>query len=172
MCQKLYPKGCYPDGHPQLALSLYNLGSLLQAQGDYAKAEPFLRDALKMYLAQLRRFADLKSEAEALNSLASLPLTRDGFLTDSPPLLPLGPNTMNPSGSRKPSSSASSSAVTLRRRLPQMMRRVSWPLNSAAPANDWHVSPLCPLRTPKPTPSDSANSPWRKKRRNRNWLDA
>ena len=46
--QRLYPKKEYPDGHPELAESLYCLGSFLQAQGEYAKAEPFFRDALAM----------------------------------------------------------------------------------------------------------------------------
>jgi CHAT domain-containing protein/Flp pilus assembly protein TadD len=46
--QKLYlPRG-YPQGHPDLALSLNSLGYLLQARGDLAGAEPFLRDALAM----------------------------------------------------------------------------------------------------------------------------
>jgi CHAT domain-containing protein/Tfp pilus assembly protein PilF len=83
MNQKLYPKGRFPDGHPDLALSLNNLGGLLEDQGEYARAEPFFRDALAVYEAQLRNFADLKAEAEALNRLAALPHTRDGFLTAS-----------------------------------------------------------------------------------------
>src|SRR5215813_12501258 len=32
--QKLYPKEGYPQGHPHLASSLNNLGSLLQARGE------------------------------------------------------------------------------------------------------------------------------------------
>jgi tetratricopeptide (TPR) repeat protein len=46
--QKLYPKEKYPQGHPALTLSLNNLGYLLQAQGEYARAEPFYREALTM----------------------------------------------------------------------------------------------------------------------------
>src|SRR5262245_23935224 len=42
MRQQLYPKDKYPQGHPQLAQSLSNLGALLQARGDYAKALPYL----------------------------------------------------------------------------------------------------------------------------------
>ena len=49
MYQKLYPKDSYPQGHPDLATSLNNLGFLLQAQGEYGKAEPFFRQALAMY---------------------------------------------------------------------------------------------------------------------------
>jgi tetratricopeptide (TPR) repeat protein len=48
MRHKLYPKEKYPDGHPDLATSLNNLGGLLQARGEYAQAEPFYRDALAM----------------------------------------------------------------------------------------------------------------------------
>jgi CHAT domain-containing protein/tRNA A-37 threonylcarbamoyl transferase component Bud32/Tfp pilus assembly protein PilF len=88
MNQKLYPRKRYADGHPELARSLNNLGFLLKAQGEYARAEPFFRDALEMYAAQLRSFADLKSEAEAFNRLADLPPTRDGFLTLSRHLPP------------------------------------------------------------------------------------
>src|SRR5262249_23587463 len=46
--QQLYPKDKYPDGHPDLATSLNNLGLLLQAQGEYGQAEPYLRQALQM----------------------------------------------------------------------------------------------------------------------------
>ena len=46
--RKLYPQAKYPDGHPDLATSLNNLGGLLQARGEYAEAEPFCRDALAM----------------------------------------------------------------------------------------------------------------------------
>ena len=38
MRQALYPKDRYPHGHPDLATSLNNLGSLLEAQGDYGRA--------------------------------------------------------------------------------------------------------------------------------------
>jgi CHAT domain-containing protein len=48
MRQKLYPKGKYPDGHPELAISLNNLGLLLRDRGEYPRAEPFFRDALAM----------------------------------------------------------------------------------------------------------------------------
>jgi CHAT domain-containing protein/Tfp pilus assembly protein PilF len=88
MRQKFYPKARFPDGHPDLAESLNNLGSLLEGQGEYTRAERFYRDALAMYEAQLRTFAGLKAEAEALNRLAQLPRTRDGFLTVSRHLPP------------------------------------------------------------------------------------
>jgi CHAT domain-containing protein/Tfp pilus assembly protein PilF len=49
LLQKVYPKEKYPNGHVELAVSLNNLGLLLQAQGDYGKAEPFYREALEMF---------------------------------------------------------------------------------------------------------------------------
>jgi CHAT domain-containing protein len=48
MWQALYPKARYPQGHPDLATSLTNLGLLLKERGEYARAEPFFRDALAM----------------------------------------------------------------------------------------------------------------------------
>jgi CHAT domain-containing protein/tetratricopeptide (TPR) repeat protein len=49
MTQALYPKARYPQGHSRrLTLILHNLGSVLQAQGKYAQAEPLVRQALEM----------------------------------------------------------------------------------------------------------------------------
>ncbi|MCI0461311.1 MAG: CHAT domain-containing protein, partial [Gemmataceae bacterium] len=48
MYEQLYPRDKYPQGHPDLAQSLDNLGSLLQEQGEYATAEGYYRDALSM----------------------------------------------------------------------------------------------------------------------------
>jgi tetratricopeptide (TPR) repeat protein len=48
MLQKLYPKERYPDGHPNLAASLNNLGTLMQARVDYGKALGYLEWALAM----------------------------------------------------------------------------------------------------------------------------
>jgi hypothetical protein len=48
LLQRVYPKEKFPNGHPRLAVSLNDLGSLLKDQGEYAKAEPFLRQALEM----------------------------------------------------------------------------------------------------------------------------
>src|SRR5262245_3238756 len=47
--RQLYSKAHFPQGHPDLALSLHNLGFFLQARGELAQAEPYLRDALAMY---------------------------------------------------------------------------------------------------------------------------
>ena len=48
MYQALYPKERYPQGHPDLARSLNNLGVLLRAQGDYGEAQGYLQRALEM----------------------------------------------------------------------------------------------------------------------------
>ena len=48
MRQQLYPKEAFPDGHPDLALSLSNLAYILQAQGRLHLAESLCRDALAM----------------------------------------------------------------------------------------------------------------------------
>ena len=48
MYEALYPKDAYPHGHPDLAISLNNLGSLLKAQGDYGGARGYLERALAM----------------------------------------------------------------------------------------------------------------------------
>jgi CHAT domain-containing protein len=81
MRHKLYPPARYPDGHPQLALSLSNLGGLLQDRGEYGRAEPLFRDALAINLALSQRLADTAAEAEALNYAASLPHSRDVYLS-------------------------------------------------------------------------------------------
>jgi len=49
--QRVYSRDKYPDGHPALAQSLNWLGIVLQAQGEYGKAEPFYRQGLDMYQA-------------------------------------------------------------------------------------------------------------------------
>ena len=48
MRKKLYPADKYPNGHPNLARSLNNMGFLLEDQGDYGRTKPFYRDALVM----------------------------------------------------------------------------------------------------------------------------
>jgi CHAT domain-containing protein/Tfp pilus assembly protein PilF len=46
--EALYPKSKYPQGHPDLANSLYALGFLLHAQREYAQALPYYQRALAM----------------------------------------------------------------------------------------------------------------------------
>jgi tetratricopeptide (TPR) repeat protein len=49
--RRAFPKDEFPQGHSEVAGSLNNLGFVLQAQREYAKAEPFFREALAMYEA-------------------------------------------------------------------------------------------------------------------------
>jgi CHAT domain-containing protein/Tfp pilus assembly protein PilF len=49
ICQRLYSKAQYPQGHPDLATSLNNLGIMLQHQGKYAQAYTYYQKALAMY---------------------------------------------------------------------------------------------------------------------------
>jgi tetratricopeptide (TPR) repeat protein len=81
MYERLYPKDKYPYGHPDLAGSLDNLGILLRAQGEYAKALPYVEKALATREDLADAFLATASEVEALNRLASLPFTRDGYLS-------------------------------------------------------------------------------------------
>ena len=37
MCKRLYPPDKYPDGHPDLAMSLSNLGELLESGASTAR---------------------------------------------------------------------------------------------------------------------------------------
>jgi CHAT domain-containing protein/tetratricopeptide (TPR) repeat protein len=48
LCRRLYPRARFPDGHSTLAGALNNMGALLEASGDYTRAEPYFRDALEM----------------------------------------------------------------------------------------------------------------------------
>src|SRR5262245_27523866 len=48
LSRRLYANQHYPDGHPDLAASLNNLGVLLRDRGEYARAEPLYQDALAM----------------------------------------------------------------------------------------------------------------------------
>ena len=38
MCQKLYPKERFPDGHAELAASLSNMGDVFESLGESGKA--------------------------------------------------------------------------------------------------------------------------------------
>jgi CHAT domain-containing protein/tetratricopeptide (TPR) repeat protein len=48
LLERLYPKTDYPDGHPDLATSLNNLGLLLRDQGDYGGSRGYYERALAM----------------------------------------------------------------------------------------------------------------------------
>jgi CHAT domain-containing protein len=47
----LFPQEKYPEGHPDLAASLYSLGLLHYVTGEHGKAEPLCLEALAMYRA-------------------------------------------------------------------------------------------------------------------------
>jgi CHAT domain-containing protein len=83
MCRAVYPPERFPRGHPDLARNLTTFGGLHHRAGEYAKAEPLLREALAMYGQLLRQYADLAAEAEGRNFAATLPLVRDGLLSNS-----------------------------------------------------------------------------------------
>src|SRR5262249_49264247 len=46
--EQLYPASTHPDGHPDLATSINNLGALLRDRGDCAGAQPLYERALAM----------------------------------------------------------------------------------------------------------------------------
>jgi CHAT domain-containing protein len=81
MYESLYPKDKYPQGHPHLAISLINLGGLLKDQGEYGKAMDYSQRALTMVEGLNDVFLASASEAEGLNYLAKIPLTRDSYLS-------------------------------------------------------------------------------------------
>jgi CHAT domain-containing protein len=83
MFQRLYPADKYPQGHPDLAQGLANLGLLLQAQGEYGQALGYCRQALDVRGRLAGAFADAASEAEALNYLTSLPTAHNALLSCS-----------------------------------------------------------------------------------------
>jgi CHAT domain-containing protein len=75
MRRRLYPADTYPDGHPDLAGSLNNLGYVLEAQGRPAAAEPLFREALAMRrrLYPADTYPDGHPDlAGSLNNLASV----------------------------------------------------------------------------------------------------
>jgi tetratricopeptide (TPR) repeat protein len=81
MRRKLYPAGKLPDVNLELAYTLHSLGELLRDRGEYARAEGPLREALTIYQRLGDRLAQSAPEAQALNLVASFPLTRDTYLS-------------------------------------------------------------------------------------------
>jgi tetratricopeptide (TPR) repeat protein/CHAT domain-containing protein len=68
--QKLYPKTEYPQGHPDLAASLYNLAALYKSMGHYAQAEQLYlqaRDIVTTCIGEAH-----PNYAAILNNLAGL----------------------------------------------------------------------------------------------------
>ena len=48
MREKLYPVSKFPDGHPELAHSLNDMGLMLHAMGDYSKSLDYHKRSLLM----------------------------------------------------------------------------------------------------------------------------
>ena len=75
MRRTLFPKERFPNGHPELAKSINHLGALHWAAGEYARAEPFLREALVICSALYpkERFPSGHPDlAASINNLAAL----------------------------------------------------------------------------------------------------
>jgi CHAT domain-containing protein/Tfp pilus assembly protein PilF len=81
MSEALYPKDKYPLGHPHVMASLNHVGGLLDLMGEPGKALSYWERALAMRAGLNEAFLAAASEAQALNYLAKLPLTRDGYLS-------------------------------------------------------------------------------------------
>ncbi len=71
IARQLYPTAEYPDGHPDLATSLNNLGFLLWSQRKFPEAEPLFREALAMRQRLYAR-SDHPELARSLNNLGVL----------------------------------------------------------------------------------------------------
>src|SRR5262249_46333507 len=74
MRRALFPKANYPNGHPDLATSINNLGMLHWAAGEYGKAEPLYREALEMYRALYPKARSLDGPPALARSLNTLGL--------------------------------------------------------------------------------------------------
>jgi CHAT domain-containing protein/tetratricopeptide (TPR) repeat protein len=82
MRESLYPKDRYPRGHPDLATSLNNLGSLLQDQGSYGEARGYLERGLAMRESLYPRDRYPRGHpdlATSLNNLGSLLWAQDAY---------------------------------------------------------------------------------------------
>src|SRR5208283_239214 len=60
------------ENHPDYAISLSNLGLLYRDQGDYARAEPLVREAVTISFNQLEATAVIQSQRQQLRMLESV----------------------------------------------------------------------------------------------------
>jgi tetratricopeptide (TPR) repeat protein len=81
MYQTLYPKERFKDGHPDLAVSLNNMGTVLRSLGESGKALTYHEQALAMYQKLSRRESGQSSEARALTYRERQPFTRDAYIS-------------------------------------------------------------------------------------------
>src|SRR5262249_51468364 len=72
MYRRLFPPERFPAGHPHVAISLNNLGTLLGARGAHGQAEPLHRDALAMYRPLYPQAPFPDAHAHPPNSLNNL----------------------------------------------------------------------------------------------------
>jgi tetratricopeptide (TPR) repeat protein/CHAT domain-containing protein len=72
LVERLYPKADYPNGHPDLAGILSNLGVMLKAQGSYEEARRYCERALAMYRALYPRDRFPQGHPELARSLCNL----------------------------------------------------------------------------------------------------
>ena len=82
ICKRLYPTDKYPDGHPDLAAHLDNMGGFLDDLGDYDLAKSFYREALAMRkkLYPVDKYPDGHYElARSLNNLGALLFKRGEY---------------------------------------------------------------------------------------------
>jgi CHAT domain-containing protein/Tfp pilus assembly protein PilF len=79
--ERQFPVKQYPRRNPELAVQLANLGTLHSARGNSAKAVAYFNKALDIYRKQTEYLFETASEAEALNFVAMIPLTRDEYLS-------------------------------------------------------------------------------------------
>src|SRR5262249_3421654 len=86
-CEQLYPLTTHPDGHPDLAGSINDLGFLLWARGDYARAQPLYERALAMHekLYSKERFPNGHPDlALSINNLGGLLQARGDYARAQP----------------------------------------------------------------------------------------
>jgi CHAT domain-containing protein/tetratricopeptide (TPR) repeat protein len=72
LAEQAYPKQSYPNGHPYLAASLNNLGTLLQVQGEYSRALNYYERALAMNEALYPKMTHPRGHPELATGLNNL----------------------------------------------------------------------------------------------------
>src|SRR5262249_28897812 len=152
-----YPK----QDHPELALSLNNLASMLHDQGKYADAEPLFNEALSMYRALGEKYAVLRSEGDALTLASSYPRTRDAFLSNARKLQAARAAAPAPPGAGLPAAGACQTPPPPRLRAAAPGRSPRRPRSQGRrPPRATHRPPPPPGRpAPRPHPSRPSHPP-------------
>jgi CHAT domain-containing protein len=76
-------KRIFPSDHPDVVYDLTNLALVKSYRKEFADAEPLYHEALGMHRRLVYSFAMGKTEGEALTFIASLPASRDAFLSNT-----------------------------------------------------------------------------------------